>query len=184
MALILLRHTTPDVLEGVCYGRTDLALAESFGAEAHEVLNTLPEIASIVSSPLRRCQQLAEFIGHRRGLRVEVDERLTEMDFGHWEGRPWKELPRSELDAWADDFMDARPHGGESVRLLKTRVDKALLDYQNRNTGDGKRDSLLVTHAGVIKAAFAVESVASSYDTHIAFGGCRRYEFPAARGAA
>ena len=82
MALILLRHTTPDVSAGVCYGRTDLALAESFEGEALEALDALPRFTAIITSPLRRCQKLAAFIGQQEGLEVTIDDRLMEMDFG------------------------------------------------------------------------------------------------------
>ena len=33
MDVYLVRHTTPDVLSGVCYGQADLGLAPSFDAE-------------------------------------------------------------------------------------------------------------------------------------------------------
>ncbi|HBF90413.1 MAG TPA: phosphoglycerate mutase, partial [Hyphomonas atlantica] len=49
-------------------------------------------------------------------------------DFGRWEMQPWGDLPRHELDAWANDFLDARPHGGESVAELTARTRAAISD--------------------------------------------------------
>ena len=42
MALILLRHTRPAAPLGLCYGRIDLDLADSFEAEARAVLKAAP----------------------------------------------------------------------------------------------------------------------------------------------
>ena len=56
------------------------------------------------------------------------DERLREFDFGTWEGVRWDAIPRAELDAWAADFFHARPHGGESVHMLRERVETAIAD--------------------------------------------------------
>src|SRR5690606_24242831 len=126
MALILLRHTQPAVAPGVCYGRTDLDLAPTFGAESARIATELPDFDSIITAPLSRCRRLAEAIAVRRGRKVTVDPRLTEMDFGRWENRPWAEIPRPEIDAWRDDFLAGCPHGGETVQSLADRVAEAL----------------------------------------------------------
>lgn len=166
MALTLLRHTTPDVAPGTCYGRTDLALATSFADEASIVLAGLPRIDRIVSSPLTRCAELAEFVGERSGLNIIRDERLAEMDFGTWEMKPWSELPRDELDAWASDFLHARPHEGESVAMLTARTQNAIAELNHPS-----RHTLIVTHAGVIKAAFAALGGHHHYQSSVAYGG-------------
>ena len=41
MKLILVRHTSVAVEKGVCYGRTDVPLADSFPDEAREVKQRL-----------------------------------------------------------------------------------------------------------------------------------------------
>ncbi len=148
MGLILVRHTRPDVPEGLCYGRLDVELPDTFADEAAAVVGALPEPGRVVSSPLSRCRRLARYIASEYGLPLVIDTRFTEMDFGAWEGRPWAELPKSELDAWANDFMHARPHGGETVSMLRGRVDAALADWSGR-----AERIAVVTHSGVIKAA-------------------------------
>ena len=170
MALILIRHTKPDVAEGTCYGRTDLDVAGSFAAEARLVLEQVPEIVRIVSSPLRRCTRLAEFIATDRGLDVAIDPRLQEMDFGTWEGVLWSDIDREALDAWAADFYHARPHGGETVAMLAARAHQALDTHYDPLT-----PTLLVTHAGVIKSAFASGYSAADFQTSIDFGGLKHW---------
>ena len=166
MALILLRHTTPDVAPGTCYGLTDLDVAETFEAEAATALAALPPVQTIVSSPLIRCQKLADYIGVRLALPVTFDARLMGMDFGHWEARAWSDIERSEIDDWAADFLHARPHGGESVAMLQTRIRAALADWFAKD-----KTTLIVTHAGVVRAALATGPDASDCNTQSDFGG-------------
>jgi len=165
VALIFLRHTTPRVGAGVCYGRTDLALADSFHEEAEKIAAETPPVTSIVSSPLSRCRRLAELLSDQKGLSVRVDPRLIEMDFGAWEGRLWSEIPKEELDAWANDFLHARPHGGESVSMLRDRVRDAICEFLSYN-----ETILIITHAGVIKAAFADGDEPEHFETTAGFG--------------
>jgi alpha-ribazole phosphatase len=160
MTLILVRHTTPAVAPGTCYGRTDLPLAETFAAEAAAVAGRLAALAPagpILTSPLGRCRRLAERLGPHR-----VHDAFTEMDFGAWENRPWDAIPRAELDAWADDFMGARPHGGESVAALRDRVAAGIADLAP--------GTVIVTHAGVIKAVAALRGHPEGWEIRPPFG--------------
>ena len=160
MALIFVRHTTPRVAPGTCYGRSDLALADSFGAEAEAVAAALARLnpeGPILSSPLSRCLRLAERLGP-----FAPHGAFVEMDFGAWEGQPWDAIPRAELDEWAADFLGARPHGGESVAQLRDRVAAGL---EGLPAG-----SVIVTHAGVIKAAAAILNHPEGWDIKPAFG--------------
>ncbi|WP_168797950.1 histidine phosphatase family protein [Pacificoceanicola onchidii] len=166
MALTLLRHTTPQVAAGVCYGVTDLDLAESFEQEAEAVLSELPDVAAIVCSPLLRCRRLAERIGLHLSREVLVSTDWREMDFGVWEGQGWSDLPRAELDAWAADFHDYAGHGGESVAALHTRVRQGLAAAP-----DG---ALIVTHMGCIKAALVERGDADGWNARLPFGGMVR----------
>ena len=147
MPLTLLRHTTPAWGAEVCYGSSEVPLADGFEGEAEAVLARLPGVGRIVTSPLSRCARLAAFLGMRRGVPVTVDADWREMDFGRWEGRPWSEIPRDEVEAWTDAFMAARPHGGESVAMLAARVRKAVARCCPEERW------LAVTHGGPIRAA-------------------------------
>ncbi len=168
MPLTLLRHTTPNRHQGLCYGRLELDLADSFLAEARSALAALGRVTAIYSSPLSRCMRLAEFIAERHELSVMAEPRLIEMDFGQWEGIPWSDLPREELDAWAKDFMHARPHGGESVAMLRERVLSVFDDISKASPLDAV---LCVTHSGVIRAAMAGGDQSKDFDLTVAFGG-------------
>jgi len=168
MVLILLRHTRPAAAEGLCYGRTDLPLAKCFTEAAATLARDLPPFRRILTSPLLRCRLLARTLATARAVPLSVDPRLVEMDFGTWEGRRWSELPRAELDVWAADLLDACPHGGERVAELAERTAHALTEARQ-----GPVPALLVTHAGVIKAALAAQEGPSGWEAEIAFGTWR-----------
>lgn len=172
MALILLRHTRPEGAEGRCYGRSDLPLSPCFAAEAARLARDLPRFGRVVSSPLQRCRLLAEHLAAARGVPLQLDERLIEMDFGRWEGRLWADIPRGELDDWAADLEGARPHGGESVAELAARARAGLQALR----GTQRRPALLVTHAGVIKAALAMRDGPAGWRAEIGFGEWRVFD--------
>lgn len=148
MSLILLRHSKPVGADGLCYGRTDLLPDDSFDAQIARLRTELPPVCRILSSPLTRCRMMAEALGTHLDLAPILDPRLVEMDFGAWEGLAWDAIPRAELDAWAADFLHARPHGGESVAQLGARTAAALTE-----AAQGETPALVVAHAGIIKAA-------------------------------
>lgn len=148
--LLLMRHAQPLIASGVCYGATDIeADASATQVAARQLAPLLAPGARVWCSPLRRCLQLAHALGSiRPDLALCQDARLAEMDFGHWEGWRWSDIPRAELDAWTAQFWQLRFGGRESVAELMARVGAAW--------GDAQASTLpvaWVTHAGVIRAA-------------------------------
>ena len=166
MPVTLIRHTRPDIAADVCYGSTDLELADTFAQERVLVINAIEHCDRLISSPLRRCRRLADAIAENFNIEVETDDRVREMDFGKWEGMRWSEIPEAEVALWADDFLHARPHGGESVAMLRARTLAAMSDYRS-----SRQQTIVVTHSGVIKAALASGDTAKHFDTKIEFGG-------------
>lgn len=148
MRLTLIRHTRLQA-EGLCYGRYDPPLAESFHYEANVIMSSLPEFesASFYCSPAGRCKRLAEYLA----LNPIFDDRLLELDFGVWEGKPWNEIPRSESDPWLADFVNQCPPRGESYGALQSRI----VDFLTEKQGSGVSHLAMITHSGVIRAALA-----------------------------
>jgi alpha-ribazole phosphatase len=147
LEVYFVRHPRPAVPPGVCYGSTDLGLAEDASLVAARLLPALPRHLPLFASPLGRCRALAERL-HPAPI---YDERLKEMNFGDWELRPWSELPRSELDAWAASPLDYAPPGGEPVSALKRRVAAFVAD----RSVAGDASIIVVSHAGVLKVLAA-----------------------------
>lgn len=178
--LWLVRHATPLVEPGTCYGSLDLAAdAADTEAAAGTLIGTLPPHAALVSSPLQRCRQLASALVRRRAEKsVRLDPRLAEMHFGTWEGRPWHAIGATALDAWTADFAHHAPGGGETAQGFIERVVAAMGDLP-------RGDTVWVTHAGVIRAAGLIASgrhrITSAADwprQTIAFGSCLRLPLP------
>ncbi len=105
----------------------------------------------IISSPLRRCREFAEWLGQERGLPVEVIDDLREVGFGSWEGVNRDELKRdrrAEFDAFYADPVDRRPAGAEPLDRFGARVAAVFDDLVEHHAG---QNLLVVCHAGVIR---------------------------------
>jgi alpha-ribazole phosphatase len=119
------RHPPARGAAGRCIGRTELRvdprrarrLARRIRAQARR--HGLPRAAWV--SPRSRCRDVGRAL-RRLGFQVRVDARLTEMDFGRWDGRRWDDIPAGEIGAWADDLLDHAPGGGETLRALARRA--------------------------------------------------------------
>ncbi|NER11980.1 alpha-ribazole phosphatase [Leptobacterium flavescens] len=146
MEIYLIRHTTPRIEKGTCYGQADLELEETFKQEAGDVLSriTMSPDNLIYSSPLKRCYKLAEKIGST----IITDKRLMELNFGEWELKNWDAINKKELDKWMTDFVDEIVPGGESYTQLASRS----ISFLNEVMQKQDTNVIIVTHAGVIRA--------------------------------
>lgn len=150
MKLWLVRHAQPLVGSGVCYGASDVACApQVLQTSATQLLRELPKSLPILSSPLQRCEHLAQHLCRLEpSFAFRTDAALTEMNFGDWEMRPWHDIAPQELAAWTQDFAHYRCGGsGESTAQFVQRVATRLV----RSVQAG-RDEIWITHAGVIRA--------------------------------
>src|SRR4028118_1276170 len=83
MEIYLIRHTTPLIEKGICYGQSDIPLADSFESEWEIIRQQLPkEMDCIYTSPLKRCWQLARKLEQHYQVPLFTDKRLMEMHFG------------------------------------------------------------------------------------------------------
>lgn len=153
MEICLIRHTTPHVEKGICYGQANVPLKETFLLEAKALYPLLPADAAIIySSPLGRCAQLAQYIANRSGLRIVYDDRLRELNFGAWELQAWNAIDPRALQPWMDNYVDTPCPGGESYRTLAGRT----TDFIRSLKKNPHQKVLVVTHHGVIKAMSAM----------------------------
>jgi len=149
--LFLIRHTSPDIPPGICYGQFDIGVSDSFGEEANQVLDWLPPLDLIITSPLLRTRKLAEFLALAQHCELRSDARLMEKHFGTWEGRAWDDIARTEIDAWAADVIGHAPPGGESAQQVMQRVQSFLRDLVQLP----QQNIALVAHGGSIRAILA-----------------------------
>ncbi len=149
MEIFLVRHTTPNIEKGICYGHANIGVTASFDKERKHILAALENIsnAKIYSSPLQRCKALAASFGEK----VYYDDRLKELNFGDWELQAWDKISKSEIDPWMHDFVHVKTTNGESYKDLEKRALTFFREVVLSEAGN----KIIVTHAGVIRAIVA-----------------------------
>lgn len=141
--LWLVRHPPVAVERGICYGRSDVALAGPAAEAAAALRAELPSAVRVVSSPLRRCAELAQALSDA----VTFDRRLQEMDFGDWEMRRYDTLPRADIDLWSADVWGFRIPGGESAADMAARAWAGWEEWGQTHDGD----LVMISHGGPIR---------------------------------
>lgn len=150
MIIYLIRHTAV-LAPGICYGHTDVPLADTFALEVAQLRAKLPPAPPggyrVASSPAARCLALAaEFAPS-----VTPDERLREMHFGTWENRAWNDLPAAETAPWMADYVTLAPPGGETFGAVQQRAAAFLAEMAAPLAAD-ESPVLVFTHGGLIRA--------------------------------
>ena len=162
--VILVRHgrTTANA-DGLLAGRAPGVILDRVGREQATLtadrLAAVP-LAGVVSSPLERCQETAQFILGRRtdAPQVCVDPDLTECDYGSWQGRMLSDL--ASEDMWA--AVQTQPSavvfpGGESLAAMQARSVAAIRRHDAAYEAEYGTGAVwvAVSHGDVIKAILA-----------------------------
>jgi alpha-ribazole phosphatase len=141
MKHIFIRHSRLEDMQGICYGALDVQVPEQIILQDATALKKILPALPIVSSPLQRCAALANALT----VNAEQDVRLLEMNFGAWQGKAWNDIDRVLLDRWANKVTQFRAPNGENFMDVIDRVSEFLHDVS--------KPHIVVTHAGVIRAA-------------------------------
>jgi probable phosphoglycerate mutase len=150
----LVRHAAHDRVGAVLCGRMPgVSLGEVGRGQAERLAARFAAatVAAIQSSPLERARETAAPIAARLGQDVAINEGLTEIDFGAWSGRAFKDLDGDPAwAAWNGARGFNRPPGGESMLEAQARIVRAMEVLR-----EAHRDGavVLVSHSDVIKAA-------------------------------
>ena len=147
MEIYLIRHTTPDIEKGICYGQSNLDLVADYTKEFNDIITKIPKTKTfkVISSPLKRCALLAKQFSND----IVFDTRLKELNFGDWELKAWKDIPQKDINPWMEDFVNVPVPNGESYIQLASRINtffKAIIDSKDNH------NLIIVTHAGPIRA--------------------------------
>ena len=139
---------------------TDLnALGRSQASGNGRKLSSLvadPQAFDFVASPMKRTRETMELLRGSMGLdphAYRTDPRLVEVNFGDWQGYTYAELEavhpgissRRSLDKW--DYLPTG-EGAESYQMLLERI-KPWFEALSR-------DTVCVTHGGVIRTLFRI----------------------------
>ena len=162
MALWIVRHATPLIASGVCYGALDVAAdTQHTLLAAHALSQAIPLNCKVWVSPLQRCMQLVDALSDiRPELKLQIDTRLREMDFGTWEGVAWNAIPLAAMQAWTNNFGEHRFGGVESANEVLARV-ADLWDAARQHPDENQ---VWITHAGVARACLLLSKGIRSVD--------------------
>lgn len=117
-------------------------------------------VVGVVSSPLERCQQTAQFIIDRQAGTpyAPIDPDLTECDYGQWQGRKLSDLATEDL--WP--MVQSQPSavvfpGGESMAAMQARSVAAIRRHDAAFEAEFGPGAVwvAVSHGDVIKSVLA-----------------------------
>jgi probable phosphoglycerate mutase len=157
ISIYFVRHGETDWNAARRYqGQRDIPLNDKGRAQASrngEALRAfLPSIAEAdyVASPFGRARETMEILRTCLGLDpalYRVDDRLKELNYGHWEGKLQADLPSLDPAGILERAKDPyrwRPVGGESYADLFARTIEWLCSVE--------RDCVVAGHGGVGRA--------------------------------
>lgn len=175
MEIIFIRHTTPDIEKGICYGQSDLNVTDTFTEEIIPILKDVPindDNTAYFSSPLIRCKKLAKKLAEN----ICFDDRLKELNFGDWELKNWNEINKEDLNIWMEDFVNIPAKNGESYIDLHKRTTSFLSEISKL-----KKDRVVVvTHAGVIRSLHSFINkipLQKSFDLKLKYGQILKIDY-------
>ncbi len=149
-SLHLWRHPKPQGVAGRCIGHTDVRVdPRKIKRLAHRIRRAarqqnLPRV--VWTSALQRCALVGRCLASW-GWRHHIDARLSEMNFGAWDGLPWSDIGVEAIDAWCADFAAHAPGDGESVSQILARCRSVAADFSAAS-----KPTCVVAHAGWISA--------------------------------
>lgn len=131
---------------GLFIGRTDLQACASSSQQLAEMLQT-KVFDAVLSSPLVRCQILAEQVAKSNKLQVDYLQALQERDWGVWDGLHSAEIKPSDLQAYYDAPFNYVMPQAESWDQMRARINQAWWSLLHHPA----KDILCVTHGGVLR---------------------------------
>lgn len=164
LTILLTRHghtdrSTPEQYLGQTIQAT---LTERGRRDAQHLAQRLQgvRIDRIISSPLGRAVETGQILAAPSGADVETDVRLTELDYGKWEGLTVEEIDQrfpGERDLYNMDPASHQVGGGESGYEVAARVTdflEGLLGW-GLEPGAPDRTCLLIGHSSLNRVLLA-----------------------------
>ena len=171
MEILLTRHgqTEWNFLKKV-QGKADIKLNKKGVKQAEDVKDKLKneQIDLILCSPLIRAVETANIINDSRNIPILIDEKLSERDFGEFEGMPTTDF---DYEAFWSYKQNIQYNKAENIKDFFQRVygflDDIYLKYKDKRI-------LLVAHGGISIPVYCYFSGILDKDTllGLALGNC------------
>lgn len=162
ITIVMIRHgAAKSNLEHRYLGKTDEGLCEKGREELlqYQREQYYPPVDHLFVSPMKRCIQTAEILYPNR--QPVLVEEWTEMDFGAFEGKNYRELSGdTRYQAWIDCGGTCPFPEGESREAFILRCEKGfqrmldcIRETERRQKGDKLQETLgMIVHGGTIMA--------------------------------
>jgi len=132
-------------------GRSDIPLTDLGREQAQQAARRLADagIDAVVTSPLIRARDTAQEIAGAAGVALRVDERLTEVDYGAFEGLDRagaRARVGASFDAWRADPFGSPVPGMEPLADALERASAATADALAAHA-----HPVIVGHQGILR---------------------------------
>lgn len=150
----LLRH---GACEGgdIYRGSIDVALSDQGWAQMRAQVVAPAAWTQVFSSPMQRCQHLAQEVAADNNLPLTVVPELAEVHFGDWEGCLVADIWREQNDhvrRFFADPLNVAPPNGERLADFDARVARGWQQLVAASCG---KHVLMVAHGGTIRVILA-----------------------------
>ena len=142
-------------------GQLDVPLNALGQAQAKKLAQALAnhDFDEVVSSPLDRAHQTALPLAQTLSLPVTLDAAFAERHFGDLQGRSFDDMATIDPQAaahWQARTPEFCPSGGESLLMLRDRVEKGLSGLAQRALSSGATRVICFTHGGVLDMVYRI----------------------------
>jgi broad specificity phosphatase PhoE len=144
--------------EEKCEGQSDTSLTALGKAQSKKIAYYLKDkpISALYTSNLHRTNQCARIIATIIPLKIKRDIRISDINFGLWQGKFPEEIERRypEIhEKWLKQPQSALIPEGESWGALETRVYSFLKSFNDDELFD--KNILVITHDIIIRIILA-----------------------------
>jgi broad specificity phosphatase PhoE len=176
----LLRHGQPEGGE-VLRGRIDHPLTET-GWQQMKLVTAIDAMldndaatspwTELITSPLQRCRQFAEYTSRQTELILNIDTDWQEIDYGTWDGMllsDWRKEAANQFREFRKDLSKLAPPEGEDYLTFRDRIVGAWDAIAAKPDGT---HVLIVTHGGVMRVVLPTVlgmPLNRSYPLHIPY---------------
>lgn len=155
--ILLIRHGETELTGRVLYGRMPGVHISTEGCRQakalSEALKTRYEVDEIISSPLERALETAQYLADALELPISTDNGIIELDYGSWMGLTFTEI--RESDEW-QHYNRLRsvvsPPQGELMMQVQARAWTSLEGILSRYAERSTATVAVVSHGDVIRA--------------------------------
>lgn len=156
MIVYFIRHGETDYnKQKLIQGRIDIPLNANGIRQARMTAEHFREkgisFDRVYSSPLCRARNTASLVSGWDLDRVQIDQRIQELDFGVMEGKDYRRLPEKVNNLFVKPQAYEPPEGGESLPALQSRCQSFLDELVSNEWANSNEKLLVATHGAALR---------------------------------